>query len=611
MLRVRCAKDWTQLGKIKKFQTAPEIQFRIALGVLLVFSFTLARAATKQVDRFQEWLTGPTSYLITKAERVAFLALKSDEDKDKFIDRFWALRNPAPELEGNEFKEEFYRRVAWANAHFGNDVGGDGWRSDRGRTYILFGKPQGTTTFPGEQQLYPVELWFYANPGLSELPAFFYVLFFDRNAIGGYHFYHPYVDGPDKLVRSGYSKNDAYKYIRSFSPELARVSLSLIPGEPVDTDTFSGSMASMSIIHGIQAYNEMPSYVSTIQNRAFRLERVTSQVHFDVAQAALVTFVARETGEPWLHYQVEIGDPLQPKAAGGKVQYEIAARLFSNEQLVFERTDSPAFTVDPATSEELKVRPFVFEDRLPVAEGKFRLTVSIRNAAANKTYEVSRMVSVEAPAAEVELSDILLVDHYQADTRERPFQFGGYKFEPIASGQARPPRDLTVFYEVNVKRQTGEELSVEYVIGNVVTKFRKSFEEKLPLSKADSYGSLYTAKSLPTGELTAGSYQLVVRLKDPGSGRITAKSIPFTVVTGDRKPAIVVSQTRSETPQWKAATYYERALCWLAQGRQPEALQALESSWSLTSNKRIEPLLQHLRASANGLGHVNSKVEKQ
>ena len=570
----------------------------VLFGLFTLFLSIPARGATPRLaERFREWINGPTSYLITKPERAAFLNLKTDQERDQFIDHFWAIRNPAPELEANEFREEFYRRVAWAKAHFGNDVGGDGWRSDRGRTYILFGKPQGTTTFPGEQQLYPVELWFYANPGLAELPPFFYVLFFDRDAIGGYHFYHPYVDGPDKLVRSGYDKSNAYQYLRSFSPELARASLSLIPGEPVDTDQFTGSMTSASILNGIQGYSEMPSYLALIQTRAARLERVSSKIHFDLPQVSLLTFVAREKGECWLHYQVEIRDPLQPKAADGKALFTVEARLFSNEQLVFERSDAPAFSVDQSTLQDLKLRPFEFEDRLPVTEGKFRLTVSVRNRAANKVYETSRNFTVDAPPSQIDVSDILVVDHYQADARERPFQFGGYKFQTSANPQVHPPRDLNVLYEAAVKGAT-EDVPVEYVVGSVAGKFRKSFEDKLSPAKADSFGTVFTAKSLPVGDLVPGTYQLVVRLKDPGSGRIAARTASFTVVPSEEKPPIVVSQARTETPVWQAASYYERALCYLAQGHEPEALKALETSWTLSGNKATELLLQHLRERA-------------
>jgi len=562
------------------------------LGVLWACSAT---AAIKLPERYKEFLAGPTSYLITKTEHAAFLALKSDEDRDRFIDHFWAIRNPAPESGSNEFRDEFYRRVAWANAHFGNDVGGDGWRSDRGRTYILFGKPQGTTSYVFDQQLYPIELWFYANPGLTELPAFFYVLFFDRDGIGGYHFYHPYVDGPDKLVRSGYTKADAYQYLRNVSPELARASLSLIPGEPVDTDTFSGSMDSMSILNAIQGYNEMRSYISLVQNRALRLERVTSKIHYDLARTNLLTFLAREKGQPWLHYQVEVSDPSQPKAEAGRVCYEIAARVFSNEQLVFERTDAPTFAVDPATADDLKPRPFVFEDRLPVTEGKYRLTVSVRNQAAKKTYEVSRVFSVGPPPSGPELSEILIVADHQPDGRVRPFQFGGFKFLPSPGAQATAARGLSICYEVSLPGQHADEIPVEYVIGNVGTKFRKTFEEKLPLGRTDSYGALFNAKTLQIEDLTAGSYQLVVRLKDPASGKITAQSVSFVVVaSGEERRPLVISQGRTPTPEWEAANDYERALCWLAQGREREALEALESSWNLSKKAALEPLLRHL-----------------
>ena len=220
------------------------------------------------------------------------------------------MRNPTPGLVNNEFKEEFYRRVEYANAYYGKDAGTQGWHTDRGRTYILFGRPETSMSYQGNQELYPTELWFYSNPGLQELPAFFYVLFFEQNGAGGYRIYQPYVDTPDKLLCEGGNSNaQAYQYLHGISAELANATLSWIPGEPLDTQSYTGSMASMQIVNAIEGYNSMPSYVSLIRNRSLRMENVTSKIHYKLVESGLSSFVAVENGQSWVHWLMQVNDP--------------------------------------------------------------------------------------------------------------------------------------------------------------------------------------------------------------------------------------------------------------------------------------------------------------
>jgi GWxTD domain-containing protein len=176
----------------------------IALLLLLVAcQFALAGSTKTSLSKaYREFLNGPPSLLLTKDERTAFQHLGSDPERDSFIEHFWQVRNPAPGLVNNEFKEEFYRRVEYANAYYGKDAGTQGWHTDRGWTYILFGRPETSMSYQGNQELYPTELWFYSNPGLQELPPFFYVHFFEQNGAGGYRIYQSYVDTPDKLLRA-------------------------------------------------------------------------------------------------------------------------------------------------------------------------------------------------------------------------------------------------------------------------------------------------------------------------------------------------------------------------------------------------------------------------
>ena len=83
-------------------------------------------------------------YIITGEEMEAFKRLSNDEERDNFIEQFWLRRDPTPDTVENEYKEEHYRRIAYANEHFAAGVAG--WRTDRGRIYIVYGPPDETET---------------------------------------------------------------------------------------------------------------------------------------------------------------------------------------------------------------------------------------------------------------------------------------------------------------------------------------------------------------------------------------------------------------------------------------------------------------------------------
>jgi GWxTD domain-containing protein len=88
---------------------------------------------------YEKWLREDVVYIITEQERAAFVALTSDAERENFIEQFWQRRDPTPGTPENEFREEHYRRIAYANEHFAGSVAG--WKTDRGRTYIVYGPP--------------------------------------------------------------------------------------------------------------------------------------------------------------------------------------------------------------------------------------------------------------------------------------------------------------------------------------------------------------------------------------------------------------------------------------------------------------------------------------
>src|SRR6266705_5701829 len=156
----------------------------IVLFAAMLFAFSgicFGQKKQKLEKNYRDWLERDVAYIITKDERDAFLKLTTDEAREKFIETFWEIRNPSPGSPANTYKDEIYERIAFADARFGIDSGTEGWRTDRGRTYITLGPPQQKEVFWNSANLYPIEIWFYGNTNPS-LPPFFTSCFISARA---------------------------------------------------------------------------------------------------------------------------------------------------------------------------------------------------------------------------------------------------------------------------------------------------------------------------------------------------------------------------------------------------------------------------------------------
>ena len=152
------------------------------------------RSLEKELNRpFQRWLKEDVAYIITEDERKTFKRLQNAEEREQFIEQFWLRRDPTPDSVENEYKEEVYRRIAYANQYFGS--GFAGWRSDRGRIYITFGPPDereenvggGMYQRPmdeggGFTQTYPFERWRYRY--LEDIGTNIEIEFVDKSLTG-------------------------------------------------------------------------------------------------------------------------------------------------------------------------------------------------------------------------------------------------------------------------------------------------------------------------------------------------------------------------------------------------------------------------------------------
>jgi GWxTD domain-containing protein len=145
---------------------------------------------------WRKWLNEDVLYIITDEEKQSFKQLKTDEERQQFVEAFWERRDPTPDTEENEFKEEHYRRIAYSNDHYASGI--PGWKTDRGRMYIKYGAPDEIDSHPsggsyerpineggGETSTYPFETWRYRY--LDGIGTNIEIEFVDTTMSGEYH----------------------------------------------------------------------------------------------------------------------------------------------------------------------------------------------------------------------------------------------------------------------------------------------------------------------------------------------------------------------------------------------------------------------------------------
>ncbi|MBZ5664983.1 MAG: GWxTD domain-containing protein [Acidobacteriia bacterium] len=156
-----------------------------------------AKALRQELGRtYRKWLDEDVRWIITDEEQKAFMMLSNDEERDQFIEAFWQRRDPTPDTEENEFKEEHYRRIAYANEHYAAGI--PGWKTDRGRIYIVFGPADEIESHPsggsyerpmeeggGETSTFPFEQWRYRY--IEGIGQEVIVEFVDSCMCGDYH----------------------------------------------------------------------------------------------------------------------------------------------------------------------------------------------------------------------------------------------------------------------------------------------------------------------------------------------------------------------------------------------------------------------------------------
>jgi len=554
-----------------------------------------AQKKQKLEKNFRDWLERDVAYIITKDERDAFLKLATDEAREKFIETFWEIRNPSPGSPTNSYKDEIYQRIAFADARFGIGSGVEGWRTDRGRTYITLGPPQQKQVLRNSANLFPIEIWFYGGAN-SALPPFFYVMFYQREGSGEYRFYSPYTDGPDKLVTGVEAINSrltALRLIRdSAGPEVARISLSLLPDEPVDETTGIVSLQSDILLNSIKNLANLPANRDDILRRRANRESVTSRLVLEGHNLDIVTFPARDSrGLTRLDYALRLHSPSDLSMAeekDGRYSYsvEVRVRVFSSEnKLIFTQQKSLADSITKKRLDTIKDKIFGYEGTLPLPPGKYHLEFQFTDWSKKAAFHTVREISIPMPAKDSLVVPGVLpflsaenADPGLADLM--PFTIGGVQFTPMPSSTPTfvPGTNLQVVYQIwapasDPRENLGRKLDVEYAFGRPAAPGSATkVQDEISREQFDAAGSLVTGKKLSLDQQSSGSYILNVTVNNPETKHNGFGTMNFKVLDAPSgpEPWDVLEPGIAQDAE-KGILDQQRGLCYWALGQFDEA----------------------------------------
>lgn len=372
----------------------------------------------------KKWLKEEVVYIITPREREVFLELKTDRERDLFIEAFWKQRDPTPGSSENEFKNEHHRRLNYVNHFFGRGAPKPGWRTDQGRVYIILGEPMDILRLDGKTQTCPSEIWFYQGKTDLGLPPGFQLVFFQESGAGEYRLYSPFKDGPQKLLLT-YEGDPvdylaAYEQLREIEPELARVSLSLIPGD--DAAAFGRPSMSSDLL--IQKIETVPQkQIEDKYAQKFLQYKDIVEVEYTanyMDSDSLVKVIKNSSGINFVHYAIEF-----PRLSVNQYESKYYTKLKVNGTVLdtegrtiyqFEKTAPLEF--NPEQIKILNFRPFNFHDIFPIIPGSYKFSVLIKNEVSKEFTSLEQDILVPDEELPLQISSLLL--GYKANRNDAP-----------------------------------------------------------------------------------------------------------------------------------------------------------------------------------------------
>ncbi len=497
---------------------------------------------------FKKWLSEDVRYILTDEERKVFLNLSTDEERENFIESFWLRRDPTPDSMENEYKEEHYRRIAYANERYASGI--PGWRTDRGRIYITFGPPDEIESHPsggsyqrpyeeggGTTSTFPFEIWRYRY--LDNIGSDILLEFVDPTMTGEYR------------MTMDPSEKDALLHVPN-----AGLTMAEQMGLSTKADRFSRTDGTRmgSPVGGFQGmrYNQFERL------QLYAAVQKPPEIKFKDLEAVVDSTIEYNT----LPYTVDVQ---YVKITSENVLAGITVQL-QNKDLVFKQEEGlhkavvniygrittvtrrlAAVFEDPvtiaATTERLAgeaERSSVYQKALPLAPGMYRLELVVKDVV-GETMSTRRM-ALHVPAYDDEKltsSSLILADKIErVPTRSLgtgQFVIGSSKVRPRINDEFGQDERLGIYMQVY---NLGEDEATSQPKGTIsyqVARLDKpnelllDFTEDISQIRGASPRQVVIEKLLPLQTLDPGEYRLSLKVSDGVKNETITPSATFKI----------------------------------------------------------------------------------
>src|SRR3989442_1611814 len=501
-----------------------------------------ARNVKPELKRvYKDWLEKDVAYIITDEERKAFKKLQTDDERERFIEEFWRRRDPDPDTDENEYREQYYERIAYANEHFASGI--PGWKTDRGRIYIMWGKPDETESHPsggsynresyeggGSTSTYPFEKWFYRYlPGVG---SGIEIEFVDPTGSGEYRIARN-PDEKDALLQVPGAGLTLAEQM-GLSDKGQRIANLGGIGNPNYQRQQDSPFERLQLLADLSRppqikFNDLASAVNTpvIEDNPLNFDvRVD---FFRQSEERVITAFTIQTDNQNLVFQDKGGLQEATLNIFGKITHVSGRRAGQFEDPVTTRAT-------PQELAEAKERKSAYQRAVALSPGRYRVDVIVRDTASGATGV--RHVGFEVPkydTAKLSTSTLVLAAKLEG-LGEQPavgmFTIGNVKVIPNVSGTYHKGTPVGIYmqiYNAGIDQTTlRPSVDVEYALMKDGKEIFKAPEDWA--GNTDTGQSRRLVALLDSRSLNPGDYSIEVRVRDRVSGQSLVQTAKFAIV---------------------------------------------------------------------------------